>query len=479
MLKKCMFLPLITFMILFTGCADILTTPEENRGQVRFSFTETDTRAANLTDARSLLITITDELGNFIYNQKTFELKNIGGKLITDPLFLNTGNYLLKEYAVLNQDNKAIYAAPRVGSELAQIVQTPLDMAFSIAKGIVTTLNPEVIDVTAVPADDFGYTGFTFTEVKTFPFTAAVMELDETTTSYIHTSAVMTITAAGKAYTYSFTGSVKNIQIVDMDTSYSVEITKVGYSTWSGIYTNQEMKQFSVTPLVASLVKEVMPLPVAEYLFNGSAVDTSGNGLNGTVYGATLTSDRFGNADSAYYFRGTYVFSGQRADHIRIADNPLLESSNVKTITAWINKTGDNAGSGQNHTVISKYRTETPAESGYLMKYVQGQASIFYKDQMTGAVVSPVYGNGQWVFIASSWDPEAGTMTLYVNGEKTGTMAINAPADDPANDIFIGACSGADAGIFTMNSPFYGSIDDIRFYDRPLTESQIKSLYKK
>ena len=39
---------------------------------------------------------------------------------------------------------------------------------------------------------------------------------------------------------------------------------------------------------------------VAYYPFNGNANDYSGNGHNGTVTGATLTTDRFGNPNSAY-----------------------------------------------------------------------------------------------------------------------------------------------------------------------------------
>jgi hypothetical protein len=50
--------------------------------------------------------------------------------------------------------------------------------------------------------------------------------------------------------------------------------------------------------------------------FNGNANDQSGNGNNGTVNGATLTTDRFGNSNSAYSFDGN--------DFIEIADNPTL-----------------------------------------------------------------------------------------------------------------------------------------------------------
>jgi hypothetical protein len=58
---------------------------------------------------------------------------------------------------------------------------------------------------------------------------------------------------------------------------------------------------------------------VAYYPFNGNANDESGNGKNGTVSGAVLTSDRFGNLISAYIFDGTNDY---------ISANPVLPISN-------------------------------------------------------------------------------------------------------------------------------------------------------
>ena len=43
---------------------------------------------------------------------------------------------------------------------------------------------------------------------------------------------------------------------------------------------------------------------VAHYPFNGNANDMSGNNRNPTYNGATLTTDRFGNANSACLFSG-------------------------------------------------------------------------------------------------------------------------------------------------------------------------------
>lgn len=43
---------------------------------------------------------------------------------------------------------------------------------------------------------------------------------------------------------------------------------------------------------------------IAYFPFNGNANDEAGNGHDGIVYGATLTTDRFGNTNSAYEFDG-------------------------------------------------------------------------------------------------------------------------------------------------------------------------------
>ena len=44
---------------------------------------------------------------------------------------------------------------------------------------------------------------------------------------------------------------------------------------------------------------------VAYFPFNGNANDATANGNNGTNYGATLTTNRFGMSNSAFNFNGS------------------------------------------------------------------------------------------------------------------------------------------------------------------------------
>ena len=65
--------------------------------------------------------------------------------------------------------------------------------------------------------------------------------------------------------------------------------------------------------------------------FNGNANDESGNGNNGTVNGATLTTNRINNPNSAYQFNRS---SSQSID---ISNNTGLNNITELTISIWYN----------------------------------------------------------------------------------------------------------------------------------------------
>ena len=72
---------------------------------------------------------------------------------------------------------------------------------------------------------------------------------------------------------------------------------------------------------------------VGYWPFSGNANDSSGNNLNGTVNGAVLTEDRFGNSSSAFNFDGN-------DDYILVNDDDLLSFPNNEfTFSFWVNPT--------------------------------------------------------------------------------------------------------------------------------------------
>ena len=71
--------------------------------------------------------------------------------------------------------------------------------------------------------------------------------------------------------------------------------------------------------------------------FNGNANDESGNRNHGTVNGATLTSDRFGNTGKAYSFDGVN-------DFINLNNTIGNFQTNDFTISCWSNDTNSVKG---------------------------------------------------------------------------------------------------------------------------------------
>ena len=68
---------------------------------------------------------------------------------------------------------------------------------------------------------------------------------------------------------------------------------------------------------------------VGWYPLNGNASDMSGNGNHGTVHGASLSVDRFGQENQAYFFDGV-------DDYIDLGNSTSLNPANLITVSAWV-----------------------------------------------------------------------------------------------------------------------------------------------
>jgi hypothetical protein len=116
---------------------------------------------------------------------------------------------------------------------------------------------------------------------------------------------------------------------------------------------------------------------VGYYPFSGNANDFSGNNNNGTVNGATLTSDRFGKLNSAYSFNGL-------GNSISIPhNNTMFDFTDSMSISIWyliknlnydtynkfyagrlIDKVTNNASDGYWSSAISSTVTTSPYYCG-------------------------------------------------------------------------------------------------------------------
>lgn len=207
---------------------------------------------------------------------------------------------------------------------------------------------------------------------------------------------------------------------------------------------------------------------VAYYPFSGNANDYSGFGNDGTVYGATLAADRFGNANSAYSFDGI-------DDYIDIFNTSNLNLTSW-TISGWVkvNAFPDDDGGitvvGKHHNAESKYNyTIQVGQDGELWSgyEVDGDPDDF-DHQVYG--LNPI-SLDEWVFFTGVRNALTGEHAIYINGEFQSSAIWNDIPTTTHENLYIGQ-SLNDNGLF-----FSGLIDDIRIYDGVLSSDKIAALY--
>ena len=214
----------------------------------------------------------------------------------------------------------------------------------------------------------------------------------------------------------------------------------------------------------------------AYYPFNGNANDESGNNNNPIFNNATITNDRFGNANSAYHFNGVYQY-------MRFANKPSINFKNEITLSVWVRPTGFYYGICHASQIISKGGGNYN-DGNYALRYDDalftsgggcdgGKCDTLHQNfRGTGTVLKPYGGDfirkNKWYNVLYTNDGK--TAKLYVDCELKYTVSF--PETFTNNeDLFFGK-SDDDLFPFWLN----GDLDDVRIYDRALNATEITAL---
>lgn len=201
---------------------------------------------------------------------------------------------------------------------------------------------------------------------------------------------------------------------------------------------------------------------IAYYPFNGNANDESGNNHHGAVSGATLTSDRFGNVDSAYNFDGN--------DRIDVPDHAdFTLGANPFTIAAWM----------QYDPVSSYYlmgHDEGPGERNKWILWVHSSGFHLHVNGPSFSGYSAVAYGGmtpeaeRWYHMVVRRD---GTLyTLFLDGSPVASRTESRAIPNPNTTFQMGT---AESG--HPERVFRGVLDDVRWYNRALSDDEIQDLY--
>jgi Concanavalin A-like lectin/glucanases superfamily/Bacterial Ig domain/Cadherin-like domain len=206
--------------------------------------------------------------------------------------------------------------------------------------------------------------------------------------------------------------------------------------------------QLTVNSTIAGLV--------AAYGFNegsGTSVsDASGNGRTGTISGATWsTQGKFGNALS---------FDGVN-DWVTVADAPALDLTTGMTLEAWVFPTATNGvrdiiiKEGSNVDIYNLYARNGGGRP---------ESNVFVSGSNRTAEGTALSANA-WTHVAGTYDGT--TLRLFINGVQAASTTISGSIATSNGPLRIGGNS-------IWGEFFRGRIDEIRIYNRALTQAEIQ-----
>ena len=206
--------------------------------------------------------------------------------------------------------------------------------------------------------------------------------------------------------------------------------------------------------------------------FNGNANDESGNGNNGTVNGATLTTDRFGNPNSAYDFDGV-------DDFINVGDIDQIENNPSSTFSFWLysRNNGIQTSSGR-RPILSKWNSlpGIPNECSFNFSLADTILRVTFKDDLDTARISDFSSElvlENWYNISIVFDQ--GIVSYFLNASLIGSNSI------PVNQIFNSTREIKFGDWYHSENNNYstydGFLDDVGFWNRALSACEIADLY--
>ncbi len=222
----------------------------------------------------------------------------------------------------------------------------------------------------------------------------------------------------------------------------------------------------------------------------GSAVkDVSNHGNDGTIVPANIPEPKWGTGE----FAGSVLLSGGHDHHVRIPSSASLNTVKKQiTVAAHIYpKTLWSAEARSNPfiVVVQRQWKDTVHPDLFYLGYGPKNNALRYKWHL-GLVDSDMSlyrlpesedkpRVGEWVHLAGTYDGETGKMFLYVNGDRIGKKVrvgeIRLDSESLHTPLVIGAEING-PNIDDATGEFNGYVDDVRIYDRALSDAEIKIL---
>jgi len=193
----------------------------------------------------------------------------------------------------------------------------------------------------------------------------------------------------------------------------------------------------------------------ASYPFNGNAKDESGNNNDGNIQGASLTADRFGKPNSAYFFDGSSKITLPITQPLGKSDFSVSIWFNIDPKADTSNCLPISKGSFGDHNYFMMYRDAVGLDENDNV-----YDGIKFKDK-------PVAGKWYNCVVTRKND----TTSIFLNNIRLGTLNKPINITNTYNWV-IGSQNNAQKVHF-----FRGKIDDVQIYNYALSPEEVAASY--
>jgi hypothetical protein len=212
---------------------------------------------------------------------------------------------------------------------------------------------------------------------------------------------------------------------------------------------------------------------IAKWSFNNANANDEIGTNDGTVNGAVLTADRFGNANMAYEFDGV-------DDLINFGTDASIKPVEG-TVSVWAKMIAvSNTGSGYLHNPIflSKNLGHTDAyyeACGIGIRTTDNRALTIATDypgfnEKVVSSINPITLNN-WIHYVATYDEDS--VSFYIDGVLQNRIYKGFVSTFSLTDPVLIAASGS-----VINARFFhGAIDDVRIYNRVLDQEEVDGLF--
>ncbi|MFZ0280477.1 MAG: DNRLRE domain-containing protein [Bacteroidales bacterium] len=206
-----------------------------------------------------LMVTIEDMEGNVVLSDSLIPVYAFGNAFTSENVKLETGEFKLTKFLVINPSGEVMYASPVEGSPLAYLVTDPLPLIFKINPEQVTRVTPEVLAVGDQSPAQFGYAGFGIQIIKPLGFWAVCMiDCPMCMSPTQLTTAKLTVYSGnGWHYTFRLEAGLNHLIVRGGSDVYKFLLEKEGHASQTLMFTAEQLRATTKeNPLVLKIPLE-------------------------------------------------------------------------------------------------------------------------------------------------------------------------------------------------------------------------------